>query len=527
MKKKWGTAAVMTMLLAGLAVGCNGGATDAEVSKTTAEAQNTAESKSEAEGESAAENQKTADIKTGRLTEKVSCHDPQIIVGSDGTYYMFGSHTVGVKSDTLSGWEYFANGNNLFSDIYSGDLPAFSFVGKNTDGGYSIWASNVVYNETMGKYVMYFCTTSSYIKSNLCMAAADEPEGPYSYVDTILYSGFGQSDADQTNIYEVLGADADISRYLEYGGYNNKEWPNCIDPAVFTDAEGRMWMTYGSWSGGIFILELDPATGYPIYPEADEANGVDPYYGTHLIGGGHHSVEGPYIEYNAESGYYYLFVSYGGLESDGGYQIRQYRSENPTGPYEDASGKTLSDEEDHYNYGIKMMGNYTFPSLDCSYMAPGGQSTFVGTDGNHYITYHQRFDDGSEYHEPRVHQMFLNEEGWYVAVPFAAKGETLKADGYAAADVSGSFYMLNHGIDIGSKVHEAQEVTFMEDGTIVGEELSGTYEVKEGTSYIDIELEEKIYHGVLVEMEDEAGNQVLTISACGESNETIWGVQYK
>ena len=26
----------------------------------------------------------------------------------------------------------------------------------------------------MGKYVMYFCTTSSYVKSNICFATADQ-----------------------------------------------------------------------------------------------------------------------------------------------------------------------------------------------------------------------------------------------------------------------------------------------------------------------------------------------------------------
>lgn len=515
MKKKWGTVAITAALLMGFVSGCAG---------------NTEGVNSDTQSEEGAANAgvKTdiSDIVTGRLTEKVSCHDPQIVVGKDGRYYMFGSHQVAVKSDELFGWEYFANGNNLFSNIYSGNLPAFAFVGKNSDGGYSVWASNVVYNETMGKYVMYFCTTSTYIKSNLCMAVADEIEGPYSYVDTILYSGYGQSDADKTNLYEVLGADADISRYLEYGGYNNKEWPNCIDPAVFTDTEGRMWMNYGSWSGGIFLLEIDQETGYPIFPEADEANGVDPYYGIHLIGGGHHSVEGPYIEYNEESGYYYLFVSYGGLVSDGGYQIRQYRSENPQGPYVDPSGKTLGNEDDHYNYGLKMMGNYTFPSLDCTYMAPGGQSTFVSTDGGRYITYHQRFDDGTEYHEPRVHQMFLNEEGWYVAAPFAASGASIEPGTYGSGDLSGTFYIVNHGTDIGSRVHDAEEYIFAEDGTITGEEASGVFTVKDGTSYIDIELDGKVYHGVIIEMDDEAGNPVRAIMAAGESNETIWCVQY-
>ena len=69
--------------------------------------------------------------------------------------------------------------------------------------------------------------------------------------------------------------------------YDNNNWPNCIDPDVFYDEDGRMWMVYGSWSGGIFLIEIDEETGYPIYPEADEENHVDSYYGKKLLGGYH------------------------------------------------------------------------------------------------------------------------------------------------------------------------------------------------------------------------------------------------
>lgn len=470
------------------------------------------------------------EIEKGGFTVAASCHDPQICVGEDGNYYMFGSHMVGAVAEDLRKFNYFANGvdasNPLFDNLLGGDDVAFSFVGKNTDDSYSVWAPDVSWNETMGKYVMYFCTTSSYIKSNICFATADKIEGPYTYQDTILYSGYGQSDADKTNLSEVLGADADISRYFEYGGYNNKEWPNCIDPSTFTDADGKLWMVYGSWSGGIFVLELDPATGYPIHPVTNEADGVDAYYGTRIAGGGHHSIEGPYIQYDADTGYYYLFVSYGNLTSDGGYQVRQFRSENPDGPYVDAAGQTLLDQDDHFNYGLKMMGNYTFPSLNYTYMAPGGESGFLDSDGKYYLVYHTRFDDGQEYHEPRVHQMFQTENGWFTEAPFATMGETLREDGYKASEVQGTYYIVDHGTDISDKIREAEACTLTKDGTLSGEELNGTFSIKEGTDYITLTIDGTTYEGVLIDMEDEAGNPVRCFSAVGENNETLWGVQY-
>ncbi|MBP5266175.1 MAG: family 43 glycosylhydrolase, partial [Lachnospiraceae bacterium] len=172
-----------------------------------------------------------ASLQTGNQSLEISCHDPQIL-NDKGTYYMTGSHIVLAKSDDLQQWDYISNGNakNYISNLYSGDLEAFSYVGKNEDGGYSLWAGNIFYNETMGKYCLYFCTSSTYIKSTLALAVSDTPEGPYEYTDTLLYSGFSKKEADQTDLYDVIG-DADDSRYFKLGGYNNELWPNCIDPA--------------------------------------------------------------------------------------------------------------------------------------------------------------------------------------------------------------------------------------------------------------------------------------------------------
>ena len=53
-----------------------------------------------------------------------------------------------------------------------------------------------------------------------------------------------------------------LKNYVRNNSYNFEEYPNAIDPTVFYDADDRMWMVYGSWSGGIFLLELDPAVSY-------------------------------------------------------------------------------------------------------------------------------------------------------------------------------------------------------------------------------------------------------------------------
>ena len=104
------------------------------------------------------------------------------------------------------------------------------------------------------------------------MATADNIEGPYEFQKILVSSGFTRLTAEKTNIYEVLGEDANISGYLEGGDYNNLKYPNCIDPALFHSADGKLYMVYGSWSGGIFIYEMDETTGLPIYPSKEEAD---------------------------------------------------------------------------------------------------------------------------------------------------------------------------------------------------------------------------------------------------------------
>lgn len=464
-------------------------------------------------------------MKTGTYESGISCHDPQVIE-ADGKFYMTGSHMVLAESEDLVNWKMLHNGSNLFTNIFSGDLPAFAYVGKNDQDGYSVWASNIFYSEETGEYRMYFCTTSTYIVSSLTLAVSDRPEGPYTYTDTFLCSGFKKKTVDRTNFYEIMGEDADLSPYLHLGGYDNTKWPNCIDPAVFRDADNRQWLVYGSWSGGIFLLELDPQTGLPIHPEADEEKNIDKYFGYHLIGGGHHPIEGPYIEYCPENGYYYLFVSYGELRTEGGYQIREFRSKSPTGPYLDPSGSSLGDEDAYFLKGLKVMGNYTLPSLDRTYMAPGGQSVLT-SGGNFFVTYHQRFNEGTEYHEPRIHQLVMTEDDWLVAAPFETDGKGVEYVKNPAAVLSGEVYLLDHGLDVDNKVNEALPCVFA-DGQIYRTGTTvGSYENLPGTEGgLALTFDGQAFSCIVFSMVDEAGNDVVCISGAGDNNHAIWGLMY-
>lgn len=474
-------------------------------------------------------------IETASIAGGVAVHDPSIIA-ADGKYYIFGSHMTGAVSDNLRNWTsigdgYMAN-NPIFDNLFATD-HVFDYAGSKLstiptdDGTRHVWAPDVVYNKAQGLYYMYFCTTSTWNASNLCYAVSENPEGPYKWKGALIYSGFNDTTLAATNVLTYVDEDYAKENYITRGNeYNFEQCPNAIDPSVFYDENDKMWMVYGSWSGGIFLLEIDEATGEVIHPEADPENNIDPYYGKRLIGGGHKSIEAPYILYDKASGYYFLFVSYGGLNREGGYQMRIFRSETVDGEYVDMTGQYPTEGRNHAYYGLKLSGNYYLPSLTMAYMATGHNSAFTDEDGKNYIVYHTRFNNETEFHEPRVHQFFLNEEGWPCMLPYATDKETLPETGYPQETLAGEYYVINQGMDINAEIAEPFKLVLSKQGNVYGQDITGTWEAKEGTAYLHITYNEKEYSGIFCQMNDEAGTPVMTFSAVG-FNESIWGVKYE
>jgi arabinan endo-1,5-alpha-L-arabinosidase len=105
---------------------------------------------------------------------------------------------------------------------------------------------------------------------------------------------------------------------------------NAIDPALVLDRTGRLWMSFGSYWSGLKLLELDPATGKPLAPEA----------GPHALAHDR-SIEAAFIHQRGD--HFYLFASYGwccrGINST--YHIRVGRSATITGPYVDREGRPM------------------------------------------------------------------------------------------------------------------------------------------------------------------------------------------
>jgi arabinan endo-1,5-alpha-L-arabinosidase len=491
--------------------------------------------------------------------ERASVHDPSVVKDEKtGEYYVFGSHIEAAKSSDLENWDKFTNSyttpdNTIFGDLATNLAGSFAWAGENDSdckGGYAVWAPSVMYNSayknsdgTYGAYMMYYCTSSTYKRSAIGYAVSQNIEGPYTYVDTIMYSGFTNTgkatyDSNSTINTEVstltsdsrIPTDVNSKWFNSDGSYNTDYAPNAIDPELFWDQDGKLWMDYGSWSGGIFMLQIDPATGKPIYPGTDAntsaLNNTDRYFGKRVAGGHTDSGEGSKIVYDKATGYYYLYMSYAGLAAQGGYNIRLFRSTSPTGPFVDAKGQNaaLPSAVDNTAYGIKLIGNYKLNCLSVGYRSAGGNTSFIDDDGQMYLVYHQRFDDGTENHQVRVHQMFINQDGWPVVAPYENNDDKISATGYSSDDIVGDYQFINHGTSSSASMLTTQNIRLNSDGSITGD-ITGTWSKTDGTYYMNAVIDGVTYKGVFFKQQDESSyvNKVMTFSAVGSNNQVIWG----
>lgn len=517
---------------------------------------------------------------------RVSIHDPSIVESKDGTYYIFGSHGCVGKSDDLQNWEsvacgvnddnrvLVANGSTLrenlaeplsWTDTYQQQQ---GYAQENWETG--VWAPDVIYNEAMGKYCYYACSSVwGTPHSVIWFGTSDNIEGPYENVKGIVYSGFDKLTRGDyvpryathysfTNIEQLLKKGAlslkDVRNapwYNEAGLYDTSVYPNCIDPTVFYDKNGEMWMVYGSYSGGIYIMPIDESTGEPDYSYMKNTDGYDVYFGKRLSRTTEENEwtgEGPCITYDAVSDYYYLYITYCGLNALGGYNVREYRSKNVDGPYVDAAG---NDALDDVNSGTKLFGNYVLDGLDTAYLAGGHSSYLTTDDGRMFQIYHTRFNYGNEWHQVRVHQMARTESGWMTVLPFEYKGETVDYRGFSEDKLVGEYEFIAHGTisngtadwaDVEKIIAPTQNITLNADGTISGlkvyesvkgntavssADAEGTWQVKSGTAYITVKIDGTVYNGTFCIQYDESKDnaQKIVFSLVGENNECIWGIK--
>ena len=509
--------------------------------------------------------------------KRVSVHDPSVVwEPTTKRYYIFGTmrataYTTDMQNWTSANLTWKSTAKNSCTTAEAFVMPAVTTVKKGDadvafpafnakdwsgrgDSGWGIdgnmWAPDIVWNPTMQKWCIYQSINGDSWHSSIVLLTSDKITGPYLYQGPVVVSGFKDSSHSykETDLELAIGTQASLPARYNVGNGWGRRWPHTIDPAVFFDEEGKLWLVYGSWSGGIWMLELDENTGlrdYNVtYPSTNgNSDGVtsDPYFGTKVAGGYYVSGEGPYIEHIGN--YYYLFVSYGGFAPDGGYEMRVFRSDKPNGPYKDAQNRSAIFGSYAMNYGTgtdtrgeKLLGAYNnWGFMTTGECAQGHNSIIAAGDGRTYLIYHTKFNDGQPdrgFHAVRVHQVFLNKQGWLVAAPFEYNGEKVTDADIASKqlvadnDIVGTYQLLVHKYKMDyANMEEVTpvEVTLTADGKVTGA-YTGTWAVDEGTSYLTLKLGSTSYNGVIYEEQmDEKSIQTVAFTAMAASGVNVWG----
>ena len=502
---------------------------------------------------------------------RVAIHDPAI-VEDRGTYYIFGTHRRCARSTDLVNWERFEN--NLSRDpqsVLGGIWEAWPKQPENPDLNGNTWAPDVIWNPVMGKWCMYLSVNGHEFRSVIVLLTADRLDGDWTYVGPVVYSGFDASNADRTDVPHVLGDDSarDLpDRYLSLKDTRI----NAIDAAPIMCEHGEMWMSVGSWFGGIWMFRLDPTTGLrdytATYPYVKDA--CDPYYGVKVAGGYWNSGEGSYFV--RKNGWWYLFLSYGWLGTTGGYQIRIFRSKHLIGPYVDQNGNPAicaGEIPDNLtkDTGVRLTSSVLWSGgpdgIESVEVSQGHNSVLHRrSDGRLFLTYHTRFieREGEDY-ETHIRELLPTEDGWLVAAPYEYQGQVAVPPAQSTV-LAGDYELVRHdphtfyngersanGELVG--VNRPETITLQPDGRVTsgdvvsffdtpdanlprstdGPAVRGTWRmlgacgatgVRCCNADMAITLDGVTYTGVFAELPRETdGRRTLTFCAIG-GNRTIW-----
>lgn len=283
-------------------------------------------------------------------------HDP-VMIKQDSTYYIFHTgHGISIKtSNDRITWR---KSGNVFSKV---KLPSWHKNDIPEQDGH-LWAPDIHYRN--GKYHLYY-SVSAWMNFN----------------SSIGYTANTTLDTNSAD-YKWI----DEGKIIDFR--NGGQGVNVIDPNVFVDNDGRVWLFYGSYKAGLRLVELNPATG-KLLKDPPDITVITTSLG-----------EGVFVI--KANGYYYIFASRGkccaGLEST--YQIVMGRSENIKGPYLNKEGKSWVDN----NYTLFLAGDYDEPGR--------GHNGFFTENDTTFIVYHAYTRTAEGKPLLNIRPVYLDENLW-------------------------------------------------------------------------------------------------------------------
>lgn len=295
-------------------------------------------------------------LRLGAQSTEARVHDPVMIKQGD-TYYVFATGN-GISVKTSKDRIHWEEAPSVFK---RGEMPSWHTRDIPEQKGH-LWAPDISYRD--GKYHLYY-SVSAWMNFNSSVGYAtnttlDASDPAYKWTDEGMIVDFR----------------------------NGGEGVNVIDPNVFVDFDGRVWLLYGSYKAGLRMAELDRKTGR-LKSDPPEITTLTTSLG-----------EGVFLIHRG--GYYYIFASRGkccaGIESD--YQIVMGRSKDIKGPYLNKEGESWTDNR----YTLFLAGDYEEPGR--------GHNGFFTENDTTYIVYHAYTRSAGGTSLLNIKPVYVGEDGW-------------------------------------------------------------------------------------------------------------------
>lgn len=291
--------------------------------------------------------------------------DPSIIRQGD-TYYAFSTDVAG-----------FASSGNLpihcsrdkvnwtrCGSVFPHGMPPW--VSRRLSGVAGLWAPDISYFQ--GEYHLYYNASILYSQRTVIAlvtnSTLDATDPAYKWVDRGVV--LASKDGDDFN---------------------------ALDPNIFTDNDGQIWLTYGSYWTGIKQRQIDPATGMLL------ASNPTRYSLATRPGVADNAIEGASLV--RHGGYYYLFISIDhcctASTATDNYKQAVGRSTSPHGPFVDRNGTPM----------MKGGGTILLKG-DAAWNAPGGGTAYLDPDtGDSLLVFHAQ-----DLHQGGTPHLWLKALGW-------------------------------------------------------------------------------------------------------------------
>jgi Glycosyl hydrolases family 43/Concanavalin A-like lectin/glucanases superfamily len=308
------------------------------------------------------------------LAGSLSIHDPSTMIKHGSRYYIFatGNNIASKSSPDKMNW---TNGPAVFSSPPSWTTSAVPGFGG------TFWAPDIIYLN--GLYRLYYSVSTFGSQVSAIGLVTNPTLDP----------------TDPNYLWTDQGAVIQSSSSVNY---------NAIDPSVMFAADGRLWMTFGSFWTGIKMIELDPATGKRITPTSTVYS-----LATHPPST---AIEGSCLI--QRSNYYYLFVNWDTCCSgvDSTYNIRVGRSASVTGPYFDQNNASLASG-----------GGTMFLESSGRYIGPGHAGILPEGETN-WFTYHYYDGNNNGNSKLGMGRLIWDADGWPVLTNDWSAFYTFEAD---------------------------------------------------------------------------------------------------